>query len=328
VRSLALVLVVGGVAIVGLASVSPAQTQGTPLGPASDTEPTTPGRALLPWTAASRSPAPQVDGMELVYVPAGDFLMGSDDGDAYALSDEKPQHLVYLDAYWIDKTEVTNAMFDRFVEATGHETDAERDGGAWVYNECNWSNVSGANWRRPEGPGSDIGSRMDHPVVQVSWSDAEAYCRWAGRRLPTEAEWEKAARGSDGRKYPWGEGPPAGDLLNFADVNLGCSWADLTQDDGHERTAPVGTYPAGASPYGVLDMAGNVSEWVADWYGDYYAVSPKDNPQGPATGTTRVVRGGSWDHYDDGVRAAYRNASTPDGRFDVIGFRCARSPSS
>ena len=269
------------------------------------------------------------DGMELVYVPAGDFLMGSADDDPEARDNEKPQHEVYLDAYWMDKTEVTNAMFEQFVAATGHRTDAERLGTAYVFNQCGWSRVEGAHWLRPEGPGSDIAGRMDHPVVQVSWNDADAYCRWAGRRLPTEAEWEKAARGSDGRKYPWGQGPPAGDLLNFADVNLGCSWADLTQDDGYERTAPVGTYPAGASPYGALDMAGNVWEWVADWYDSgYYAVSPRRNPPGPSAGEYRALRGGSWSFPGVYVRAASRFWYTPDIRDYNNGFRCARSPSS
>ena len=267
------------------------------------------------------------DGMVMVYVPAGDFLMGSTDDDRDARDDEKPQHMVYLDAYWIDKTEVTNTMFQRFVDATGYETDAERLGSGVVFgsNQCTWSGVFGAYWRSPEGPASDLAGRMSHPVVQVSWNDADAYCRWAGRRLPTEAEWEKAARGTDAGRYPWGEEPPAGNLVNFADVNLGCDWAHPTQDDGYERTAPVGTFPAGASPYGALDMAGNVWEWVADWwYSGYYTVSLRSNPTGPDTGDVRVVRGGSWDEVAGGLRSSDRGRRFPDVRSGSGGFRCVR----
>ncbi len=141
------------------------------------------------------------DGMVLVRVPAGAFLMGSADDDPMAEGDERPQHEVYLDAFWIDKTEVTNAMFERFVEATGHRTTAEREGSAWVWDGTEWSELRGAFWRQPEGPGSDIRGRADHPVVQVSWDDATAYCRWAGRRLPTEADsgrWHGLAAGGAG----------------------------------------------------------------------------------------------------------------------------------
>lgn len=277
----------------------------------------------LPYVAG-----PIDDGMELVYVPAGDFVMGSTDDDPDAFSDEKPRHTVYLDGYWIDKTEVTNAMFARFVDATGYKTDAETDGGADVQNQCYWRWRTGAYWRSPEGPGSDIAGRMSHPVVQTSWNDANAYCRWVGRRLPTEAEWEKAARGTDSREYPWGNAPLAGSLANFPDVNLGCRGSDLTQDDGWERTAPVGTYPAGASPYGALDMAGNVWEWVSDWYdSDYYAVSPRSNPPGPSAGHTRVVRGGAWGYLPRDLRSSARNYgkfSHPTVRENGHGFRCAR----
>ena len=258
--------------------------------------------AALAIAACGGSPSTQiseVDGMELVYVPAGSFMMGSEDGD----EDEKPVHELHLDAYWIDRTEVTNAMFERFVDATGHD--------------------AGSDWR------NEASGKADHPVVSVNWHDAKAYCEWAGRRLPTEAEWEKAARGTDGRVYPWGDAAPAGHLLNFADKRSGLDWADTAVDDGYERTAPVGSYPAGASPYGAADMAGNVWEWCADWYDEnYYAVSPKDNPQGPATGEYRVVRGGSWYSTVGNVRAANRAWFTPDRRSGYSGFRCARSPSS
>ena len=176
--------------------------------------------------------------------------------------------------------------------------------------ECPTGHDAGSDWR-------DVASgKSDHPVVLANWHDTEAYCEWAGRRLPTEAEWEKAARGTDGRVYPWGNERPTREHCNFY------------HDVG--ATTPVGKYsPQGDSPYGAADMAGNVFEWVADWYDkDYYAVSPKDNPQGPAAGEYRVVRGGSWIANDDGVRAAGRHDRTPDGRNVRYGFRCARSPSS
>ena len=148
-----------------------------------------------------------VDGMILVYVPAGEFLMGSADSDPEASSDEKPQHKVTLDAFWIDRTEVTNAMFAQFVAASGHKTDAEKVGTGWAFDptSTSWKVTIDAEWQHPRGPGSDVAGLDKHPVVQVSWNDAAAYCGWTGRRLPTEAEWEKAARGTDGRKYPVGE---------------------------------------------------------------------------------------------------------------------------
>jgi formylglycine-generating enzyme required for sulfatase activity len=197
----------------------------------------------------------------------------------------------------------------------------------YVYNpgSPNWDDVPGADWQHPRGPGSP--AEDTHPVVHVSWNDAEAYCAWAGRRLATEAEWEKGARGPDGRLYPWGDDAPAGNLLNFADVNLNIDWADTSIDDGYAFTAPVGSYPAGASPYGALDMAGNVWEWVADWYSDtYYATSPADNPTGPASGDYRALRGGSWLINDWVVRAANRYRVSPIYRVDYLGFRCALSP--
>jgi formylglycine-generating enzyme required for sulfatase activity len=227
-----------------------------------------------------------VDNATLVFIPAGEFLMGSKDSDADADPDEKPQHTVYLDAFWIDRTEVSNDMYRRCVQAGG----------------C----TSPAHSRR-YGP-AEYG---DHPALGISWNQAVAYCTWAGRRLPSEAEWEKAARGTDGRLYPWGEEAPDPSRLNF----------DHLIDD----TSPVGSHPAGASPYGALDMAGNVWEWVADGYDEnYYAESPDKNPRGGNSVNRRVLRGGSWNTQAHNVRVSNRFWGFP-GRNDTDGFRCALS---
>ena len=253
------------------------------------------------------------DGMELVYVPAGKFLMGSTTDDSYKRDNEKPPHMVDLDAFWIDRTEVTNAMFARFVAVTGYKTRAERIGSSTVPNPlATWEHTTGANWQHPRGSGSDLTELEQHPVVHVTWDDADAYCQWAGRRLPTEAEWEKAARGTDGRLYPWGNSWPTGKLSNF-DRNVG-------------GTMPVGSYPDGMSPYGALDMAGNVWEWVADYHSEkYYEVSSPRNPQGPSSGIDRVMRGGSWYMEAGNIRAAYRGWDDQTKMNVHVGFRCARS---
>ncbi len=234
------------------------------------------------------------DGMRMIYIPAGEFRMGSASGDRAARGEEKPQHRVTLEAYWIDRTEVTNAMFRRFVTETGYK------------------------WR-----GAYFGAD-DYPVVNISREDAVAYCKWTGGSLPTEAQWEKAARGTEGPIYPWGDSfDPA--RLNFCDKNCSYTWANKTADDGWAKTAPVGSFLSGASPYGVLDMAGNALEWVLDWYSEsYYKSSPANNPIGPASGKYRVLRGGSWQDGASSVRAAGRIGYNPAGRDDTIGFRCVR----
>ncbi len=233
--------------------------------------------------------------MTLVCVPAGDFLMGSTDADGNAYGDEMPQHTVYLDAYWIDQTEVTNAQYAQCVAAgVCRRPDSER------------------SWTRSSYYGSS--QYADFPVIEVSWDDAVDYCTWAGRQLPSEAQWEKAARGTDGRIYPWGNQAPNTNLLNYFN-NLG-------------DTTAVGSYPDGASPYGALDMAGNVWEWTADWYdSDYYSSRTTwRNPAGPSSGDNRVLRGGSWNDSARAGRAALRGRVTPGSRASNLGFRCRLSP--
>jgi formylglycine-generating enzyme required for sulfatase activity len=279
------------------------------------------------------------DGMVMVYVPAGEFEMGNmgiqwmwsgslveGDLDLQVFIDERPQHVVYLDTFWIDQTEVTVGMFRTFVEATGYETTAEIEGwGApWTDGpmEEEWPHVPGTDWRHPHGPASS--AMDDHPVVQVTWEDAVAYCEWAGGHLPTEAQWEMAARGPDGRLWPWGDAYD-GDRGSFCDASCPVKrWNHDAYDDGYALTAPVSSFPGGASPYGALDMAGNVWEWVADWYDeDYYTDSPYENPTGPSYGTERTQRGGAWINNESWVRITVRHATPPWARFDDLGFRCA-----
>jgi serine/threonine protein kinase/formylglycine-generating enzyme required for sulfatase activity len=265
----------------------------------------------IPTPGRGSTMVSEIDGMRLVFIPAGEFLMGSSAEDALAEEDEKPQHIVYLDAYWIDQTEVTNAMFQRFVRESGHLTQAEEQGWSYVYNGS-WQRVEGANWQHPGGPGSSLEGFEDYPVVHVSWADAQAYCRWAGRRLPTEAEWEKAARGTEGALYPGGN-------------QISCNTAQYVVCEG--QSLPVGSKPAGISPFGAFDMAGNVWEWVADWYDQAYYVGVRTlNPQGPDTGEMKVQRGGSWRLNEKYARSANRSPIDPKETWQSDGFRCALSP--
>ena len=266
---------------------------------------------------------------DMVLIPAGEFLMGSPEGEG--AFDEHPQHVVYLDDYYIDKYEVTNEQFNEFVETTGYVTDAERKGYGEVWNPKEYSplisyNAAGVNWRCPNTWRTDtsphpkvwdnyhLANKMNYPVIQTSWNDAQAYVTWAGKRLPTEAEWEKAARETDGRKWPWG---------NVFDLNIG----DVTihTNISGDEPLPVGRFPTGISPYGVYDLAGNVQEWVADWYApNYYERSPKNNPKGPETGEFRVIRGGSWKQFKSHhVLNANRVYQLPDYSSNFVGFRCA-----
>jgi formylglycine-generating enzyme required for sulfatase activity len=245
------------------------------------------------------------DGATMVRIPAGTFTMGSSDGDA----DEKPVHQPYVSEFYIDKYEVTNRQYKQFCDATGRTSPPDPDfaGMPNYFTSC-----------------------PDYPVVNVSWDDASAYAQWAGKRLPTEAEWEKAARGTDGRKYPWGNGlPSAGGTYR---ANYDCyDGPDGSDDnvyrlDGYARTAPVGSFPSGASPYGCMDMAGNVWEWCNDWYGDkYYQSSANNDPQGPFSGSSRVRRGGSWNSGVARLRCANRTWDVPALRGNTLGFRCVDS---
>ena len=274
------------------ATPAPTQTQtGTETPPPTETATST--KTLLPTVTLTPTPGigstreRPADGMAMVYVPEGEFSMGSN-----VYSNEQPVHTVYLHAYWIDQTEVTNAM----------------------YVSC----VCAGACLPPPTPNRDLNTRdnycvppqyANYPVIRLDWSRADAYCQWAGGRLPTEAEWEKAARGTDGGIYPWGNSTPSSNLLNF-NLNVG-------------DTTAVGSYPSGASPYGAMDMAGNAWEWVADWYDPgYYARSPSSNPQGPTSGEGRVLRGGSWGVNGDNVRAAFRDWTYPSYSHGYFGFRC------
>ncbi|MCB8953327.1 MAG: SUMF1/EgtB/PvdO family nonheme iron enzyme [Ardenticatenales bacterium] len=310
------------------------EPSGTPSATATDTRtPThTPSPTPEPRPTATSTPgigSPQVspvDGMRQWFIPAGNFLMGSTDADANAASDEKPQHEVYLDAFWMDETEVTNDQFAQFTAAASYETTAEQEGGGYIYTSSGWEYTEGADWQHPQGPGSSLDGLGDHPVVLVSWQDAAAYCEWAGRALPTEAQWEKAARGEDGRIYPWGD-TFDGTRLNYCDSNCEFDWKDTSVDDGYARTAPVGSYDAGASPYQALDMAGNVWEWVADWYDSgYYQNAPARNPPGPASGSYKVLRGGAWNYtsINKTARTASRSELAPTVLDDSLGFRCTQ----
>jgi serine/threonine-protein kinase len=255
----------------------------------------------------------------MVYVPAGTFWMGSTSAEieeavAACVADggsgdqcrrgygaEGPRHEIYLNAFWVDRTEVTNAQFRECVVAGVCEEPTTCDWGSPTYNDD---------------------SKANHPVVCVDWSDARTYCQWAGKRLPTEAEWEKAARGTERLIYPWGD-TFDGRLVNFCDLNCEFDRKNEDWDDGYAGTAPVGSYADGESPYGAWDMAGNAWEWVRDWYGsNYYYVSPSSNPLGLDTGMFKVARGGSWYGLWYYTRTATRRGHDPSDRGSIFGFRC------
>ncbi len=237
------------------------------------------------------------DGAPMVLIPEGSFPMGVPHGDRDGGRDEYPRHDVFVNNFYIDKFELTNSRYLEFVKATSHRIPQ------------NPKNATRNLWQ-----GDTITESLaDRPVINVDWADANAYCQWAGKRLPTEAEWEKAAKGTADRRFPWGNVEPTNKHLNFNQ-----QWI------GEKTLMPVGSYELGKSPFGVYDMAGNVWEWVNDWYdAKYYEKSPAKNPTGPETGTKRVLRGSGWQNETPTVRIFTRVDSDPTIRNESTGFRCA-----
>ena len=275
----------------------------------------------------------------MVVLNGGTFAMGSDDQWAYPEDGEGPVRQVTLAPFAIDRSPVTNEAFRSFVEATGHVTESERFGWSFVFGGLLpddfpdtrgvaqapwWRQVFGADWQHPAGPHDDIEARLDHPVVHVSWNDATAFARWAGKRLPTEAEWEHAARGGlEGAVFPWGdELEPGGE--HRMNVWQGTFPATNTLDDGFLGTSPVGSFPPNG--HGLVDTTGNVWEWVADRFTTQHPAGALVDPAGPAQGDGRVQRGGSYlchASYCRRYRVAARMSSTPDSAAGNVGFRCA-----
>ena len=281
------------------------------------------------------------DRSRMVRVDAGEYGIGTDDDVGYPADGEGPARRVELDAFLVDRHAVTNAEFYEFVRETGYTTDAEEYGWSFVFQDFVdpdqeaavmgspdetpwWLAVRGANWFRPTGPGSSIEDRLDHPVVHVSWRDAAAYAEWAGKRLPTEAEWEVAARGGlEGARYPWGD-----DFMPEGDHRCNIWQGDFpgrnTKADGYRGTAPVDAFDPNG--YGLYNPVGNVWEWCADWFStDFHEASADTNPTGPDSGDRRSMRGGSYlchDSYCNRYRVAARSSNTPDSSTGNIGFRC------
>jgi formylglycine-generating enzyme required for sulfatase activity len=277
------------------------------------------------------------------HIPAGSFAMGDGLGDGNRPDGEDPVHLVLLSAFDVDTTSVTVADFARFVDATGYRTEAERFGFSAVFHLVVaaddadllgrprttpwWVGVRGADWRHPDGRRSDTDGREDHPVVHVSWNDAQAYCAWAGRRLPTEAEWERASRGGiEGARYPWGDELTGPDGSWRCNIWQGRFPAVNTAEDGWVTTAPVRSFAPNA--FGLWQTVGNVWEWCADYFdANTYAPrsgGPVQDPPGPTDGTARVLRGGSYlchDSYCNRYRNSARSSNTPDSSMGNAGFR-------
>ncbi|HXI24671.1 MAG TPA: formylglycine-generating enzyme family protein [Pyrinomonadaceae bacterium] len=258
----------------------------------------------------------------MILVNGGKYLMGTEQGMEY----EAPAHEVIVKSFWMDRHEVTVAEFGAFISATGYKTDAEKFGwsGAFNLKTKRWEKTKGADWRHPEGPGSSAAE--NEPVCQVSWNDAAAYAKWAGKRLPTEAEWEYAARGGLVQaKYSWGNdvrpnGKPVANWWQgrFPNQDSG--------EDGFKGRAPVESFPPNG--YGLYEMTGNVWEWCADWYADdYYKRYAQSDPQGADDGSERAIRGGSWmcaENFCTNYRVAARSHATPDSGLNNLGFRCVR----
>ncbi len=279
----------------------------------------------------------------MVALSGGEFIMGTDDGVGYPADGEGPARRVVVRPFWLDVCAVTNAQFLRFIKASDYVTEAERYGWSFVFHSFVspqiarsvmkapldtpwWSVVERADWRRPEGPDSSIRRRMEHPVVHVSWNDAAAYCEWVGKRLPSEAEWEFAARGGLlQRTYPWGnELAPKGE--HRCNIWQGAFPDHNSREDGYIGTCPVRTFPP--NDHGLYNMVGNVWEWCSDWFNaSYPAAAVHDDPQGPRAGSRRSMRGGSYlchQSHCNRYRVAARGSNTPDSSTGNLGFRCAR----
>jgi len=277
----------------------------------------------------------------MVELEGGTFQMGTDSDVGFPGDGEGPARDVTIDPFYIDTTAVTNREFARFIKETEYTTDAEEFGWSFVFDgfldddqreyELQrvpgapwWTGVKGANWLRAEGPDSSVSDRLDHPVVHVSWADAQAYCEWAGKRLPTEAEWEYAARGGlTGKRYAWGdELKPDGE--HRCNIWQGEFPEHNTGEDGYEGTAPVDAFDSNG--YGLYGVSGNVWEWCGDWFSpDHHVDGPRENPVGPSDGEQRVMRGGSYlchRSYCNRYRVAARSSNTPDSSTGNIGFRC------
>jgi len=261
----------------------------------------------------------------MVHLAGGTFRMGND-YSAYA--NERPAHEVVVESFWMDEHEVTNRQYEEFVAQTSYITTAEGRGWAFVFDRRSrqWVKRAGADWRHPGGPDTRLDGRADCPVVQVSWYDAQAYAKWAGKRLPTEAEWEYAARaGLRDAEFPWGRDER---IDGKYQANYWQGWfpdEDLAAD-GFDTLAPVKSF--GPNRFGLYDVSGNVWEWCSDWYSDdYYADSPARNPAGPTEGDARVQRGGSWlsaENYFPGYRVTARSKRPPEVCYQDVGFRCVR----
>jgi len=251
------------------------------------------------WRFTTYVPQP----IDWVTITAGEFAMGSLPGDPYAGADEQPQHSVYLDGYQISRYEITNGQFKLFIDAGGYTNSSYWTTEGWTWRTA-WNYTAPSGWS--SGSGNQGEEHPGYPIDRLSWYEADAFCRWAGYRMPTEAEWEKAARGTDGWYWPWGNTWDAG----RCNTNLN------VYPDGYVYTSPVGFFTDGVSPYGMYDMIGNVMEWCGDWYqDDYYVASPDSNPTGPSAGTQRVVRGACWNTmYEYYYRCAVRPRGTPDTR--------------
>lgn len=255
----------------------------------------------IPFSISDGSAAVQPED-NMILIPGGTFELGAQDGE----ENENPK-TVSIGPFKIMRLEVTNTQFSEFVTATSYQTDAEIAGSGYVWTRS-WHAIQGANWRQPNGPDTHIDEIMDHPVVQVSARDAEAYCKWKKLRLPSEIEWEFAAKGTDNRVYPWGNSQPSNKIPRRANFGtLKCCAPDRL--DGFEKTAPVGTYPLGQSPFGVLDMAGNVWEWTSSPF--------------PGEPDNLVIRGGGWGNNAYCLRTSYRHGNPPNIGLDMVGIRCA-----